>query len=316
MRRAFAVFIAIALSSGVLAGCAPSGGDVNCTYAPTAGDATAAVTVSQNFGGLPDVTFATPLKASSNHSVILTTGSGNKTKPGDIVAIDAALFDGGTGAEISSTKFSGEQLAMLSLDSRGQPAITDALECVSAGSRVVAVLGDAPDLLTALGLPAGSTVVGVFDVHSVYLGKADGTPQVVPDGFPMIVLTEDGTPGITFLSGSTAPAELRIALLKKGSGPEVRADSVVTVAYSGWLWPTDSSAPVNQFDSSWTKGTPATFNLAGGVISGFAKALVGQRVGSQVEVIIPPSEGYGDKDNGLIPAGSTLVFVIDILGVN
>lgn len=316
MRRVVPALIAIALSSGLLAGCAPTGDSNNCTYAPTAGDATTAVNVTKNFGTVPEVTFATPLKASTNQSVILTAGSGTKAAAGDIVSIDAALFDGATGTEISQTKFDGKQFAMLSLDSRGQPSISAALECVSTGSRVVAVLGDAPGLLTALGLPDGSTVIGVFDVHNVYLGKSNGTPQVVPDGFPMVVLAEDGTPGITFLAGSSAPTELRIATLKKGAGPEVLADSVVTVAYSGWLWPTDSSSPINQFDSSWTKGTPATFNLAGGVISGFAKALVGQRVGSQVEVIIPPSEGYGDQDNGSIPAGSTLVFVIDILGVN
>jgi len=51
------------------------------------------------------------------------------------------------------------------------------------------------------------------------------------------------------------------------------------------------------------------------VIPGFAKALIGQQVGSQVGVIVPPSQGYGDQANEQIPAGSTLFFVIDILGV-
>ena len=53
-----------------------------------------------------------------------------------------------------------------------------------------------------------------------------------------------------------------------------------------------------------------------GVVPGFAKALEGQTVGSQVLVVVPPDEGYGDKEQNGIPAGSTLVFVIDILGLD
>ena len=45
-------------------------------------------------------------------------------------------------------------------------------------------------------------------------------------------------------------------------------------------------------------------------------ALIGQTVGSQIVAVIPPDQGYGDKASGTIPAGSTLIFVVDILGVN
>jgi peptidylprolyl isomerase len=38
------------------------------------------------------------------------------------------------------------------------------------------------------------------------------------------------------------------------------------------------------------------------------------KVGSQVVAVIPPDLGYGDNAQGAIPAGSTLVFVIDVLG--
>jgi len=54
----------------------------------------------------------------------------------------------------------------------------------------------------------------------------------------------------------------------------------------------------------------------GSLISGFLKAVEGQKIGSQVIAIIPPAEGYGDTEQGSIPPGSTLVFVIDILGAN
>lgn len=88
----------------------------------------------------------------------------------------------------------------------------------------------------------------------------------------------------------------------------MQAGGSVTVHYTGVLW---SDGTV--FDSSWSRKSPATFSL-NGVVPGFAQALEGQTVGSQIVAIIPPELGYGDQDNGTIPSGSTLVFVIDILG--
>ena len=53
-----------------------------------------------------------------------------------------------------------------------------------------------------------------------------------------------------------------------------------------------------------------------GVVPGFAEALEGQTVGSQVLVVIPPELAYGEEGAGSIPANATLVFVIDILGID
>ena len=49
------------------------------------------------------------------------------------------------------------------------------------------------------------------------------------------------------------------------------------------------------------------------VIDGWNQGLVGQTVGSQILLVVPPSLGYGTTAQGSIPANSTLVFVIDIL---
>jgi peptidylprolyl isomerase len=315
VRRSLSLLVIAALAATALAGCATSSADATCTYDEKTGDGVSAVSVTGSFGSTPDVSFATPLKASTNQYVVLSEGDGLVSHAGDTVVVDVSLFDGTTAELLSSSKYDGAGFALLPLDATAQPALAKALECVQVGSRVLAVIGDAPNLTTALGLAAGTTLVFVFDVHDVYLGKANGTPQNVPDGFPMIVLAEDGTPGITFMSGATPPVETRIAVLKAGTGATVGADSQVTVAYSGWLWPTDGGTPT-QFDSTWANGKkPATFSLSG-VVPGFAKALSGQRVGSQIEVIISPEDGYGSAGTGSIPPNSTLVFVIDILGVN
>ena len=53
-----------------------------------------------------------------------------------------------------------------------------------------------------------------------------------------------------------------------------------------------------------------------GVIEGWVRALVGERVGSRVLLVIPPKLGYGAKGNadaGIL-GSDTLVFVVDILG--
>ena len=52
------------------------------------------------------------------------------------------------------------------------------------------------------------------------------------------------------------------------------------------------------------------------VVPGFAEALKGQTVGSQVLAVIPPDLAYGDAGQGPVPGGATLVFVIDILGTD
>ena len=74
--------------------------------------------------------------------------------------------------------------------------------------------------------------------------------------------------------------------------------------YTGLVWETEEV-----FDSSWERGAPAPFNTQG-VYHGFGKAMVGQTVGSQVLVVMPPS--MGDTSGSL--KGKTLVFVIDLLG--
>ena len=86
----------------------------------------------------------------------------------------------------------------------------------------------------------------------------------------------------------------------------------VTVNYYGAVWGQDQP-----FDESYSRGTPASFGLTpGGLIEGWVKGLEGVTVGSRVMLVIPPDLGYGPQGSGeKIPGNSTLVFVIDVLGV-
>ncbi len=99
--------------------------------------------------------------------------------------------------------------------------------------------------------------------------------------------------------------------LQVGTGPEAAVGNTVDVHYTGWL--TDGS----KFDSSLDRGKPFSFRLGGRqVIAGWDQGVVGMRVGGRRRLTIPPDLAYGDRGFGsVIPAGSTLVFEIELLGV-
>jgi peptidylprolyl isomerase len=157
------------------------------------------------------------------------------------------------------------------------------------------------------------SVVLVFDVRRAFPARADGVPQIARDGFPAVVTAPDGRPGIT-VPGTEPFDTTEVEVLKSGSGQVVEDGDEVVVHYTGVLW-SDNEV----FDSTWQKGEPQRFVVSEGdasrVIPGFSKAIIGQKVGSQVGVVVTPEDGYGDTDQPGIPAGSTLFFVIDILGV-
>lgn len=104
-----------------------------------------------------------------------------------------------------------------------------------------------------------------------------------------------------------------------GSGEAASAGDHVTVHYTGWLH--DAGAPQGRgakFDSSKDRGDPFDFPLGGGrVIRGWDEGVQGMKVGGRRQLTIPPDMGYGSRGaGGVIKGGETLVFVVDLLGVD
>jgi len=110
----------------------------------------------------------------------------------------------------------------------------------------------------------------------------------------------------------TLPSGIIYEDIKVGDGPRARAGLMVSVHYTGWL--TDGT----QFDTSLNKPRPFVFRMGRGeVIQGWDEGLVGMRVGGRRRLTIPPDLAYGDKGvPGLIPPGATLVFQVELWGVN
>ena len=97
-------------------------------------------------------------------------------------------------------------------------------------------------------------------------------------------------------------------LVYEGKGEKPSLEDEVRVHYRGML------ENGNVFDSSYDRGEPNLFPL-GRLIKGWQIGLVEVPVGSKVRLVIPPAAGYGDRDLPEIPAGSTLIFDMELLGI-
>jgi len=71
-----------------------------------------------------------------------------------------------------------------------------------------------------------------------------------------------------------------------------------------------------QFDASYDRGTPLDFVVGNGqVIKGWDDNLMDMCIGEKRTLTIPPEFGYGDRNMGPIPAGSTLIFETELMGI-
>jgi peptidylprolyl isomerase len=104
--------------------------------------------------------------------------------------------------------------------------------------------------------------------------------------------------------------KLSVVILAEGQGDPIQVGQTAVVHYTGTL--IDGVV----FDSSLTRGTPLEFRYGvGSVIAGWEKGLENMKVGEKRRLVIPPEFGYGDTQVGSIPAGSTLIFDVELLEI-
>ncbi len=103
---------------------------------------------------------------------------------------------------------------------------------------------------------------------------------------------------------------VRVENIVNGEGLLAEKGDTITVNYVGML--TDGKV----FDSSVDRKTPFVFQLGvGQVIRGWDEGVMGMRIGGKRRLIIGPDYGYGSQTVGTIPPDSTLVFDVELLGV-
>jgi FKBP-type peptidyl-prolyl cis-trans isomerase len=280
---------------------------------PASGSASTAVKVAKTGTTEPKVSFPTPTTVTATQRTTIRSGSGATVKQGDSVSLAYAMYDAKSGKKLDSRGWSAKSRVVFPVDAaQVLPGFAASVVCAKAGDRIASVI---PASLAfgsqgseQIPVAGGDSIVFVADIVGLSPTKATGAPKALPSGFPTVTLASNGTPSVK-IPATKAPTALKIADSKVGTGATVKNKDTVTVQYQGVLWRTGGI-----FDQSWGKSGPTSF-ATNQVVPGFGKALVGQKVGSQVVAIIPPSEGYGKtgSTDGSIKGTDTMVFVIDIL---
>ncbi len=105
------------------------------------------------------------------------------------------------------------------------------------------------------------------------------------------------------------PGGLRWRRIKgNGAGKHPSVQDVVKIHYAGSL------IDGTEFDSSYSRGEPATFPL-GALIPAWQMAVPMMGGGDTIEIASPSDLAYGPEGKGPIPGGATLLFKIELLGI-
>jgi peptidylprolyl isomerase len=104
---------------------------------------------------------------------------------------------------------------------------------------------------------------------------------------------------------------LKYVDMKIGTGPSPQTGQTAVVHYTGSL------TSGRKFDSSKDRNEPFRFPIGQGrVIKGWDEGVASMKVGGMRKLIIPPELGYGDRGAGsVIPPGATLIFEVELLGI-
>jgi len=105
---------------------------------------------------------------------------------------------------------------------------------------------------------------------------------------------------------------MKVEVLTQGTGEAAKTGDTVSVHYVGTL------ENGTKFDSSVDRGEPFSFTLGENrVIQGWELGVLGMKVGEKRKLTIPSNLAYGNQAvGGVIPANATLVFEVELLGIN
>jgi FKBP-type peptidyl-prolyl cis-trans isomerase FklB len=175
---------------------------------------------------------------------------------------------------------------------------------------------DTPDSIIEATLFRGFTDALLSDTTVMNVAAADNTFKAKQQQNNAVRIERLSKPGRDFLAENkqkdgviTTPSGLQYKVLVKGEGEVPQASDKVKVNYEGRL--IDGTV----FDASSKHGNdPATFQ-ANQVIRGWTEALTMMPVGSKWQLFIPQELAYGERQTGNIPAYSTLIFDVELVGI-
>jgi peptidylprolyl isomerase len=279
---------------------------------------TPSVAVTGAFGKPPKVTIPKIKPPTTLTVTDLIAGHGQRVQHSNLAVIDLVGYSwSGTSSKQVINSFSQGQPLGVPV---GQtiPGLDKSLTGARAGSRLLVSMPPKDGFGSAgsqqLGVKGSDSLVLVVDVLGSYPKTASvhGQQQPAGTGLPSVGAAAAGSAPSVTIPKSAPPTTLQAKTLIQGSGPQVTKGKLIVAQYEGVNWTTGKV-----FDSSWQHGAPVAFPIGSGkVIPGWDHGLVGQRVGSQVLLVLPPSEAYGSQGNPQagIKGTDTLAFVVDIVG--
>lgn len=303
--RAIAALSAGAVATALLAGCTATSDKTTetevaptvdlCAMAAPSGAVSDGVVVEGEVGSPASVTFSGPLTILSTERTVVVEGDGEKLDGASLVDYAATVFDAASGQLLRAQGYDGETGLPIAA-----ATIAPFLGCAEVGSRLVVAVPETDQEAAS---------VWVLDVLDAHAARATGTDQEPVDGMPTVELADNGAPTVT-VPDAEPPAQTEVAVLKKGDGDVVEPGDTVMLHHTGVRW-SDGSV----IDSTWATGAPATI-VTTEAVRGYQQALEGQTIGSQVLVVIPPGQAYGEGEiNDEDLTGETIVFVADLLDV-
>jgi len=275
------------------------------------------IKVSGDFGEKPILEIDPPLKLTESTSWSEEIGTGDKIGSDATAILQLTLADGRTGKTALSTFDEGQRALEVKLGEQVFPSLVQALGGKPATSRVV-VASTSEDAYGEKGAPqigikGGDPVVMVADIISTdptsVLAKPTGATRAAPAKAPVLE-EKDGLPVGFDFAKARKTKKLTVIPLREGTGPVVEEPDRIAANYLGQVW--GAKQPFAETFSN----EPALFTIGlQGVIKAWDNALAGQKEGARVMIIAPPAAAYGATAQQNIPANSTLVFVVDVLGV-
>lgn len=270
----------------------------------------------------PEASFATPFAASSPSGYVIEEGNGDSINDGDVVLLEAAVFNG-VDAKINGSTYTSVPLMLPINDQLKQaaPDVYEKLKQIKVGgsfsytTNILRKQSNTGEVTTTTASPGAATNVEVYTVKTKLPKYATGKTVETDPSLPSFTLDEStGKAEIKLPDTKQEYTELVSKNLIEGEGAEVKATDTVYVRYIGVQY---SDGKV--FDGNYNSSVPLEQTLLQGAfrapIKGWTQGLTGKKVGSRVELIIPADLAYGNDTGGTKPSG-TLVFVVDILGAD
>ncbi len=269
----------------------------------------ASVHATGGFGAKPKVTGPFPFEINKTQSQVLVQGHGVTVGKSSLVTFNYYLVNATTGKQLE-TSF-GTSPAPTAPANGLIAGFTRSIVGRKAGSRILMVIKSTDGYDSAGGsgdtIKKGDTLVFVVDILGASLSGPEGTTVTPPASLPRVGKDSKGHPTLTIDTKATPPSKLTVQPLIQGKGAAVKATDTILVNYRQYDWAS------GKLLASDFEGEPES-GLLSDVLVAWQKGLLGQKVGSRLMIIAPPSTAYPNgRATPSISAGATLAFVVDIL---